>query len=101
MVRIPTHRPPMHPGTMLEKFLSELNMTQSELATHIGVPFKRVNLIVNQRRGITPDTALRLSRLFGTTPDLWLNLQLAWDLWHALQDAHTEIRKIRPLWKAS
>jgi plasmid maintenance system antidote protein VapI len=59
---------------------------------------QRINQIVKGKRAVTPDTALRLSRLFGTTPDLWLNAQLAWDLWHAQREAGVEIEeKVIPL----
>ena len=88
MVRIPTDRPPTHPGEVLvEDYLKPLDMTQVQLAERIRVPFQRVNMIANRHRGITPDTALRLGKLFGTSPDFWLNLQLAWDLYHA---AHSD-----------
>ena len=53
----------------------------------LNVPFQRVNQIVREKRSVTPDTALRLARLFDTTPDVWLNLQLAWDLYQALHSA--------------
>ena len=99
MVRLPTHRPPTHPGEMLrEEFLKPLGMTQTELAERIGVSYVRVNELVNGRRGVTPDTALRLSRLFGTTPEFWLNGQRNWDLWHALRAPEAkEIEKIEPV----
>jgi addiction module HigA family antidote len=85
MVRIPTHRAPVHPGEMLvEEFLKPLGISQSELASTIRVPFQRINLIANGKRGVTPDTALRLGRALNTTPEFWLNLQLRWDLYHAL-----------------
>lgn len=91
MIRVPTHRPPVHPGEMLlEEFLNPLEISQSQLASAIRVPFQRVNLIVNGKRGITSDTALRLSRALGTTPDFWLNLQLRWDLYHSLHSSLTE-----------
>lgn len=91
MIRVPTHRPPVHPGEMLlEEFLNPLGISQSQLASAIRVPFQRVNLIVNGKRGITSDTALRLSRALGTTPDFWLNLQLRWDLYHSLHSPLTE-----------
>ena len=62
MVSIPTHRQPTHPGEMLlEEFLEQLGLTRRELAEAIGVPYRRVDEIVNQKRGITPSTALRLS----------------------------------------
>ena len=83
MVRIPTHRPPTHPGEMLlEEFLKPLELTQRDLADAIHVPDRRVNEIINQRRGITPSTALRFAKFFDMSPDFWLNLQLRWDLYH-------------------
>ena len=86
MVRIPTHRPPTHPGEMLlEEFLLPMGITQRQLADAIHVPYQRINEIVNGRRGVTPATALRLSRFFEMSPDFWLNLQLRWDLYHAQQ----------------
>ena len=84
MVRIPTHGPPTHPGDILfEEFLVPMDLTQRDLADGVGVPYQRVNELVNGRRGITPSTALRLAKFFGTTADLWMNLQLRWDLYHA------------------
>ena len=66
MIRIPTHRSPTHPGEMLlEEFLKPMELTQKELAAAIHVPYQRVNEIVNGKRGITPGTALRLSKVFG------------------------------------
>ncbi|MDZ4674213.1 MAG: HigA family addiction module antitoxin [Gemmatimonadota bacterium] len=84
MVRIPTHGAPSHPGEMLlEEFLNPMGLSQRDLADGIRVPYQRVNELVNARRGVTPATALRLAKYFGTTPDLWMNLQLRWDLYHA------------------
>ncbi|HLF88833.1 MAG TPA: HigA family addiction module antitoxin [Anaerolineales bacterium] len=98
MVRIPTHRPPTHPGEMLlEEFLGPMSLTQRELADAIHVPYQRVNEIVNQRRGITPSTALRLAKFFGMTADFWMNLQLRWDLYHAQQAEMRELETIQPL----
>ena len=96
---LPRNRPPTHPGEMLlEEFLKPLGMTQSELARRIHVSFPRVNEIINGRRGITPDTALRLSKLLGTTAEFWLNGQRNWDLWHALHsDAADDIATIEPV----
>lgn len=98
MIRIPTHRPPTHPGEMLlEEFLKPLGITQTELARRIGVPVQRINLIVNRRRGITPDTALRFARFFGTSPEFWLNGQLMWDMYEALHSPEAaNIDKIEP-----
>ncbi len=98
MVTVPTHRPPSHPGEMLlEEFLEPLGITQTDLAERIGVPFQRVNSLVNRRRALTPDTALRLSRVFGTTPGFWMNHQLRWDLYHAQVEAKIELKRIKPL----
>jgi len=103
MVRIPTHGPPTHPGTMLlEEFLKPLGLSQVELAERIGVSFPRVNELIHGKRGVTPDTALRLERLFGMEAQFWLNLQLAWDLYHAARSpAARTIRKIRRLPRAA
>lgn len=100
MVRVPTHREPTHPGEILiEEFLKPLGITQRELADAIHVPYQRVNEIVNRRRGVTPGTALRLSKAFGSSVDFWLNLQQRWDLYHAMRQergALAEIRQLRP-----
>ena len=97
MVRVPTHRAPTHPGEMLlEEFLEPLGMTQSELAERIGVPFQRVNSLVNGRRSLTPDTALRLSKFFGTSAAFWMNHQLRWDLFFAQREGRDELANIRP-----
>jgi len=96
MVRIPTHGAPTHPGEMLrEEFLNPMGLTQRELAAGIRVPYQRVNELVNGRRGITPATALRLAKFFGTTPDLWMNLQLRWDLYHAQAAEAPDLGRIR------
>jgi len=96
MVRIPTHGAPSHPGEiLLEEFLLPMGLTQRDLADGIRVPYQRVNELVNERRGITPATALRLAKFFGTTPDLWMNLQLRWDLYHAQRDEARELDRIR------
>jgi addiction module HigA family antidote len=99
MVRVPTHQPPAHPGEVLvEDFLKHFKISQVELAERIGVPFQRVNAIVKGRRSITPDTALRFGKVFATSPDLWLNLQQAWDLYHAQHAPEAKtIAKVRPL----
>ena len=97
MVRIPTHRTPTHPGEMLiEEFLKPMGLTQRELADAIHVPYQRINEIINGRRGMTPSTALRLSKFFGMTPDFWMNLQLRWDLYFANKSEADELNNIRP-----
>jgi antitoxin HigA-1 len=99
MVRLPTNGPPTHPGVMLqEEFLTPLAMTQTELAKKLGVSYPRVNELIHGKRSVTPDTALRLEQLFGMEAQFWLNLQLAWDLYHVLHSpAAREIRKIKRL----
>ncbi len=70
----------------MEEFLKPLGMTQTELAERIRVPYVRVNELVNSKRRVTPSTALRLAKAFGTTPEFWLNGQLALDLYRAIND---------------
>ena len=97
MVRVPTHRRPIHPGEMLkEEFLDPMEITQRQLANEIGVPYQRINEIVNGRRGITPSTALRLAKYFQVSPDFWLNLQLRLDLYDTQQKEGEQIEKILP-----
>jgi addiction module HigA family antidote len=99
MVRIPKNGPPTHPGEMLlEEFLKPLKMTQSELAYKLGVSYPRINELIHSKRGLTPDTALRLEKLFGMDAQFWLNLQTAWDLYHATHSSSAkEIKKIKRL----
>ena len=98
MVRIPSDREPTHPGEMLlQEFLAPLGMTQRELASAIRLPYQRVNEVVRGTRGVTPSTALRLSRFLGTSPGFWMNLQLRWDLYRAQLAEAEQIEEIRPL----
>lgn len=77
-------RPPTPPGEMLlEEFLRPSGLTQVEAARRMRIPLNRLNEIVRGRRGVTADTALRLARLFKTSPEFWMGLQSDWDLWHA------------------
>ncbi|MBL8487694.1 MAG: HigA family addiction module antidote protein [Rhodocyclaceae bacterium] len=79
-------RRPPHPGRFLdEHYLGPLRITQDSLARALGVSRRRVNEIVRGRRGLTPDTAIRLAHVFGGDPAFWLNLQAAWDLHMAMQ----------------
>ena len=81
MARKPVLLPPIYPGEILrEEFLVPLGLSINQLARDLCIPVTRVSEIVNERRGITADTALRLSRYFGTTPQLWINLQTAYEL---------------------
>ena len=81
---------------LLEEFLLPISITQRQLADAIHVPYQRINEIVNGRRGVTPATALRLSRLFDMSPDFWLNLQLRWDLYHAQETEDPALMTIQP-----
>lgn len=81
-------RPPTHPGGILKRhYLEPLALAISQAASALGVSRKTVSKIVNERGDVTPDMALRLARVFGTTPELWINLQKAYDLWHASHDS--------------
>ena len=83
---IPKNRKPTHPGEiLLKEFLEEFGMTQIELSQKMGVPIQRINTIVNEKRGITAETAVLLSRVFKTSPEFWMNLQTACDLFEAQQ----------------
>ena len=99
-MRIPKERVPTSPGEMLrEEFLEPLGMTQVELAQRIRVPYVRVNELVNGKRRVTPSTALRLAKAFGTSPEFWLNGQLALDLYRVINDKQetAEVEKIEPV----
>ena len=101
MLRIPTHRPPTHPGEMLKaEFLDPLGLTQREAALRLGISYPRINDLVHARRSVTPDTALRLERLFGIEAQFWLNLQLVCDLYEARRAPSSRaLRQIQPIQK--
>jgi addiction module HigA family antidote len=83
---------------LLEEFLVPLEMTQTEMAARLGVSFPRLNEIIRGKRGVTPDTALRLERVLGMSAEFWLGLQQDWDLWHAMNDKKAaEIARLEPL----
>ena len=86
---------PIHPGEHLAEFLEELGITQYRLSKAIGVPQIRISEIVHRRRSITADTALRIGRALGTTPDFWLNLQRMYDL--DVARSKTDVGGIKPL----
>jgi addiction module HigA family antidote len=97
MIRIPTHRPPTHPGEMLlEEFLTPMGISQRQLAGSIRVPYRQVNELINKRKKVNPSLALRLAKFFGVSADFWMNLQLRWDLYHAQQAESETLRIIRP-----
>ena len=87
-------RKPTSPGEILsEEFLKPLGITQKELAEHLACDYKVINRIVNERAGVTPEIAIKLAGAFETTPDFWLNAQMAIDLW----SLRAQRPKIRPL----
>lgn len=86
---IPKHRKPTHPGEMLLKeFLEPMGMSQLELAKKMNVPIQRVNTLVNGKGGMTAETAILLSKALKTTPEFWMNLQNAVDLYEATHHLH-------------
>ena len=88
---------PIHPGeVLLEDFIEGFGITQNKVAVAIGVPPRRINEIVHGKRGITADTAARLARYFGTTPEFWLNLQSAYDISVIERDKAVELMRIIP-----
>jgi len=83
---LPKNRPPTHPGEMLqEEFLTPLGMSQVTLAGKMGVPVQRINTLINGKRGMTAETAILLSGVFGNSEQFWMNLQTNYDLWQAHQ----------------
>lgn len=91
-------RRPTHPGEMLrEDFLTDYDLTVSGLAEAIGVSRQSVNELLRERRSVSPEMALRLSRLFGNSPEFWLKAQRAIDLWEADRAIREDVRRIRPL----
>lgn len=92
------HLRPVHPGeVLLEEFLKPMQLSQNRLALEMGVPARRVNEIVLGKRGITADTALRLARYFGMSPQFWLGLQMDYDLDVAEDELRGRLKKeVRP-----
>jgi addiction module HigA family antidote len=97
--RLPRNRAPTHPGEMLlEEFLKPMAITQSNFALRLGVSFPRLNEIIKGRRGVTPDTALRLAKVLGMSAEFWLGLQLDWDLWNAMRSKeYAAIEHLEPV----
>jgi addiction module HigA family antidote len=91
-------RRPTHPGEMLRKdFMPDYGLTVARLADAIGVSRQSVNELLRTRRAISPEMAVRLSRLFGNSPEFWLNAQRAIDLWDASRALEKEVQRIKPL----
>jgi addiction module HigA family antidote len=89
---------PTHPGEMLrEDFMTDFGLSATALAAALGVSRQTVNELLREKRALTPLMALRLSRLFGNSPEFWLNAQHAWDLWDSEQRFREELCEIRPL----
>jgi addiction module HigA family antidote len=83
---------------LLEEFLKPLGISQTEFARRIEVSYPRLNEVINRRRSVTPDTALRLARVTGMSADFWLGLQHDWDLWHALRsEAAERVARLEPI----
>ena len=90
--------PPTHPGEVLrEDFMPDYGLTTSELAKALGVSRQTINEILRERRSITPIMALRLSRLFGNTPEFWLKAQNARDIWDSEHRFKSELDRIQPV----
>jgi addiction module HigA family antidote len=93
-----TKRPPIHPGEFLrEDFLPDYGLTVSGLAQALGVSRQTINELLRERRSVSPEMALRLSRLFGNTAEFWLNLQRNVDLWEAENAIKEDVKRIQPL----
>ncbi|MBE0509936.1 MAG: HigA family addiction module antidote protein [Chromatiales bacterium] len=91
-------RKPTHPGEMLrEDFIPDYGLTVAGLAESLGVSRQSVNELLRERRAVSPEMALRLARLFGNSPEFWLNAQRAVDLWVAAQSIKKELERIKPL----
>ncbi len=87
---------PIHPGEILREELNELGLSANALAKALGVPTNRITAILNEQRSITGDSALRLAKYFGTTPEFWMNLQTAYDVKMAIQESGADIeRKVK------
>jgi len=93
-------RKPTHPGEILKKeFLEPFEITQSQLAEGIHTTFRTINEIVNEKRNISPEMAIRLSRYFETSAELWLNLQSQYDLYMVKEKKIDDLMDIKPLRK--
>lgn len=91
-------REPIHPGEFLrEDYMPELDLSVAELAKKLGVTRQTVNDIVREKRGLSVDMCLRLARLFGTSPQFWLNMQAKVDLWNSMEQHRDDIEAIEPI----
>lgn len=84
---------PAHPGEVLREYLPE-GMTVAEAAKRLGVTRQALSAVLNGRAGVSADMALRLAQALGTTPDMWLSMQMTWDLWRAQQKPRPKVKRI-------
>jgi addiction module HigA family antidote len=88
---------PIHPGEILREELREIELSANAFASALGVPVNRITSILNEQRSVTADTALRLARFFGTTPEFWMNLQIAYELRRTeLKSGEQILRTVQP-----
>ena len=87
-----------HPGELIrEEYMKPLKLTVTSLAVSLGISRKTLSTIINERAGVTPDMALRLSRAFSTSPELWMNMQQGYDLWVA-ENSESDWQKVKPVY---
>jgi addiction module HigA family antidote len=99
---IPKNRRPISPGEiLLHEFIEPLRLTQKQPAEALGITRIRINEIIRGKRGVTPDTAFRLSKLFGTTVDFWIGLQADVDMWDTLRTHGSEYEQIKLIAQAA
>lgn len=90
-------REPTHPGEILsEEFLKPLDISQTQLADSIGVSFRSINELVNEKRNLSSEMAIKLSKYFGTSPELWINLQTQYDIYHVSKYISKQLEQIKP-----
>ena len=91
-------REPIHPGEFLrEEYMADLDLSVADLARRLGVTRQTVNDIVREKRGLSPDMCLRLGRLFGTTPQFWMNMQAKVDIWNSMALHADDIEASEPM----
>ena len=90
-------RAPSHPGSLLNDILGSVDKSKSEIAELLGISRQHLHEIVAERKGVSPEVAVRLGKLFGNGPDLWVRMQGLYDTWHAERQLASEIKKIPTL----
>jgi len=96
-MKIPTHRPPTHPGEMLaEEFLIPMGITHQKIAVAIGVTEQQIIELIAGKQNLTARLALRLARFFGMSADFWMNLQLRWDIYYPQKEEAEFLDQIHP-----